>query len=167
MGVNHRLNVFGYLYLGDLNDKYSTGNVGQLDLLAALEWTRDNIADFGGDPNNVTIFGESGGGAKVSTLLAMPAAKGLFHKAIIESGSMLRVASREQATATAKALLAKLGIDQKNVDQLQRISASDLFTASSQVGGNSLISYEPVWMGARFRRRHGTRTRLRFPLRFR
>ena len=90
VGVNHRLNVFGYLYLGDLNDKYSTGNVGQLDLLAALEWTRDNIADFGGNTNNVTIFGESGGGAKVSTLLAMPAAKGLFHKAIIESGSMLR-----------------------------------------------------------------------------
>jgi para-nitrobenzyl esterase len=144
VGVNHRLNVFGYLYLGELNEKYANGNVGQLDLITALEWIRDNIANFGGDPANVTIFGESGGGAKISTLLAMPAAKGLFHKAIIESGSMLHVASREQATATAKTLLAKLGVDAKNVERLHKIPASDLFTASSQSGGNSLMRYGPV-----------------------
>src|SRR4051812_34873152 len=80
VGVNHRLNVFGYTYLGGLSSKYATGNVGQLDLVAALEWVRQNIAQFGGDPSKVMIFGESGGGAKVSALMAMPAAKGLFHK---------------------------------------------------------------------------------------
>ena len=90
--VNHRLNVFGYLYLGELAGKAyeQSGNAGMLDLVAALEWVRDNIARFGGDPGNVTIFGESGGGAKVSTLMAMPAASGLFHKAIVESGPGLR-----------------------------------------------------------------------------
>jgi len=81
VGVNHRLNVFGYTYLGGLSPKYATGNAGQLDLIAALEWVRDNIAQFGGDPAKVMIFGESGGGAKVSALLAMSAAKGLFHRA--------------------------------------------------------------------------------------
>jgi para-nitrobenzyl esterase len=85
--INHRLNDFGYLYLADLGGaKYAnSSNVGMLDIVAALEWVRDNISNFGGDPANVTIFGQSGGAAKVSTLLAMPAAKGLFHRGIIES----------------------------------------------------------------------------------
>src|SRR6266852_3962870 len=95
--VNHRLGVLGYLHLGDLGgDAYAaSGNVGMLDLVAALTWVRDNIAAFGGDPANVTIFGESGGGAKVSVLMAMPAAHGLFHKAIVQSGAGVQMTPRE------------------------------------------------------------------------
>ncbi|MGW8317383.1 MAG: carboxylesterase family protein, partial [Bacteroidales bacterium] len=89
VGINHRLNVFGYTYFGGIDKKYEIGNPGQLDLVAALEWVRENIGNFGGDPENVMIFGESGGGAKISTLLAMPAATGLFHKAAIQSGSFV------------------------------------------------------------------------------
>ena len=89
--VNHRLNVLGFLDLSAFGEKYaSSGNAGMLDIVAALKWVRNNIAAFGGDPSNVTIFGQSGGGGKVTTLLAMPSAKGLFHKAIVQSGSMLR-----------------------------------------------------------------------------
>ncbi|HYM34359.1 MAG TPA: carboxylesterase family protein, partial [Steroidobacteraceae bacterium] len=86
--VNHRLNVFGHLYLGAMNPKFAdSGNAGILDLVHSLKWVRDNIAEFGGDPNTVLIFGESGGGAKVTTLMTMPAAKGLFHRAVVESGA--------------------------------------------------------------------------------
>lgn len=129
VGVNHRLNVFGYLYLGGLSQKYTSGNAGQLDLVAALEWVRDNIAAFGGDPDNVTIFGESGGGAKISTLLAMPAAQGLFHRAIMESGSLLQVDDPDAGTATARAVLAALGLDERRVDDLARVAATDLHAA--------------------------------------
>src|SRR6478672_5446701 len=91
--LNHRLNVFGFTYLHDAMGPpfAASGAVGVLDLVSALEWVRDNIAGFGGDPNMVTIFGQSGGGRKVATLMAMPAAKGLFHRAIIESGAILRL----------------------------------------------------------------------------
>jgi para-nitrobenzyl esterase len=127
VGVNHRLNTFGYTYLGGISEKYAdSGNVGQLDLIAALEWVRDNIANFGGDPQNVTIFGQSGGGAKISTLMAMPKAKGLFNKAIVESGSMLSVATKEEATDRAKALLKALGLNEAQVDELQKIPADKL-----------------------------------------
>src|SRR5260370_2588216 len=87
--VNHRLNAFGYLYLADLGgEKYAnSSNVGMLDIVLALEWVRDNISAFGGDPGSVTIFGQSGGGRQVSTLMALPSAKGLFHRAIVESGA--------------------------------------------------------------------------------
>jgi len=110
--VNHRLNVFGYLQLAErAGTEYArSGNAGMLDLVLALEWVRDNIAAFGGDAGNVTIMGESGGGAKVSTLLAMPAAKGLFHKAVIESGPGLSGVSREAAQKTTAAILAELGL---------------------------------------------------------
>lgn len=130
VGINHRINAFGYLYLGDLDPQYATGNIGQLDLIAALEWIRANIANFGGDPRNVTIFGESGGAAKISTLLAMPAASGLFHRAILESGSILRVASREEATANAGIVLKNLGLSRNQVRELTRIPANDLFRAA-------------------------------------
>jgi para-nitrobenzyl esterase len=135
VGVNHRINVFGYTYLGGLSDKYEVGNPGQLDLVAALEWVRDNVGNFGGDPANVTIFGESGGGGKISALMAMPAAKGLFHKAIIESGSQLSVASAADATEKAKTLLGKLGVS--NPEELQDIPAAKLFeaAASLEAGG--------------------------------
>jgi para-nitrobenzyl esterase len=90
VSLNHRLNVFGYLDLSHYGDRYTeSANVGNLDIVAALEWVRDNIAGFGGDPNLVTIFGQSGGGGKVNALMAMPSAAGLFHRAIVESGSLL------------------------------------------------------------------------------
>ncbi|HEX9083970.1 MAG TPA: carboxylesterase family protein, partial [Gemmatimonadaceae bacterium] len=95
--INHRLNVFGYTYLGDAmgSDFELSGSVGLLDIVASLEWVRDNIVGFGGDPNLVTIFGQSGGGRKVATLMSMPSAKGLFHRAIIESGAVLRLMTHE------------------------------------------------------------------------
>src|SRR5947208_2729983 len=101
VSVNHRLNVFGFLHLADLGgERYAhSGNAGVLDLVAALQWVRNNIAGFGGDPGNVTIFGESGGGGKVSVLLAMPAARGLFHRAVIQSGATIRVSTRQLADA--------------------------------------------------------------------
>src|SRR5580693_6270566 len=105
--INHRLNAFGYLYLADLGGaKYAnSSNIGMLDIVAALEWVRDNISNFGGDPGDVTIFGQSGGGAKVSTLLAMPAAKGLFHRAIVQSGSFLLAVEPEKSAILTKAML--------------------------------------------------------------
>ncbi len=130
VGVNHRINVFGYLFLGDLDPHFSTGNIGQLDLIAALQWVRANIANFGGDSANVTIFGESGGAAKISTLLAMPAATGLFHKAILESGSLLKVATREDAAVAALALLAKLGLAKNQVAKLRDLPPRDLLAAA-------------------------------------
>lgn len=141
VGVNHRLNVFGYTYLGGISEKYAVGNPGQLDLIAALEWVRDNIANFGGDPANVTIFGESGGGAKVSTLMAMPAAKGLFHKAAVQSGSMLRAGHADSATAKAREMLANLGLSGKQVDELQKVPAGELLKAG---GGRGLMGAGPV-----------------------
>ncbi len=149
VGINHRLNVFGYAYLGGLSDKYAVGNVGQLDLVAALEWVRDNIAAFGGDPSNVTLFGESGGGGKISTLMGMPAAKGLFHRVIIESGSLTHVGTPEQGTALAKELLANLGLTEKQVDELQRIPADKLFQAAHARSGApgsvpNLMRFRPV-----------------------
>jgi para-nitrobenzyl esterase len=134
VGINHRLSAFGYLYLGGLSEKYSVGNVGQLDLIMALEWVRDNIAHFGGDPGNVTLFGASGGGGKLNTLMAMPAAKGLFHRAIIESGSQLRADEKETATQTAKVVLSKLGLAEDQVAELQRIPAQKLYAAAEGTG---------------------------------
>src|ERR1700738_2711535 len=110
--VNHRLNAFGFLDLSGIGGaRYAdSGNVGMLDVVAALEWVRDNIARFGGDPGNVTVFGESGGGGKVSTLMAMPAAKGLFHRAIVESGSILQGIPQDHAQQLADAVVNELGL---------------------------------------------------------
>lgn len=107
--VNHRLNVFGYLYLPDRFP--SSGNNGQLDLIYALQWVQRNIAAFGGDPGNVTVFGQSGGGAKIATLMAMPEAKGLFHKAITMSGQQVTASGPLNARKRAQAFLDKLGTD--------------------------------------------------------
>lgn len=121
VGVNHRLNVFGYTHLAGVGgeDFASSGNVGVLDIVEVLKWIRTNIAAFGGDAGNVTIFGESGGGAKVSTLLAMPAAKGLFHKAIIQSGPGMRSVTAEDANKASALLLAELGLKANDVKGLQ------------------------------------------------
>jgi para-nitrobenzyl esterase len=133
--LNHRLNSFGFLYLPDLGGaKYANAsNVGMLDIVAALEWVRDNIANFGGDPNNVTIFGQSGGGGKVSTLMAMPPAKGLFHRAIVESGANVRGVSSADATKSAQTLMAKLEV--KQVDDLQRVPMDQLVAATLDTRG--------------------------------
>lgn len=131
--VNHRLNVFGYSYFGELSDDYAAGNVGQLDLIAALKWVRDNIEAFGGDPGCVTIFGQSGGGAKVGTLLAMPAAKGLFHRAIAQSGPPMFENDRASATEVARALLAELGIAAQQVSKIQDVSGPRLFAAYQKI----------------------------------
>lgn len=139
VGVNHRLSVFGYTYLGGLNPKYQMGNVGQLDLVAALEWIRENISHFGGDPANVTIFGESGGGAKISALLAMPAAKGLFHKACVQSGSALRVPDADQGTKAARQLLENLGLTESQLDQLNDIPPDKLLAAGNRGGAAGRI----------------------------
>src|SRR6478736_152118 len=131
VNVNHRLNVFGFLHLADLGGEGWThsGNAGVLDLVAALRWVRDNIERFGGDPGNVTIFGESGGGGKVSVLLAMPAARGLFHRALIQSGAAIRVSTRERANALAEAVLKDLGIERKECERLQSVPAEHLLAA--------------------------------------
>ncbi len=133
--INHRLGAFGYLHLADLcGDEFaSSGNVGMLDIVAALTWVRDNIAAFGGDPGNVTIFGESGGGAKVSVLMAMPAAYGLFHKAIMQSGPAVEMMSRDDATRTAHQVLAELGLQSSDAAGLRRVSASQLLRAQMRV----------------------------------
>jgi len=133
--INHRLGVPGFLYLGDLaGEAYAaSGNVGMLDIVEALRWVRDNIERFGGDPRNVTIFGESGGGAKVSVLMAMPDAHGLFHKAIIQSGPAVTVMDRGDATETATMVFNELGLAAKQIDKLHKVPAEDLIKAQSAV----------------------------------
>lgn len=145
--VNHRLNGFGYCYLGHLAPKYAQSGVsGMLDLVQALKWVRDNIARFGGDPGNVTIFGQSGGGAKVSVMMAMPAAKGLFHKAIIMSGPGVKMMERAQAEENANKLLAKLGLGPNDVDKLAAAPMEDLVKAIGQplAGPTMGIAFQPV-----------------------
>jgi para-nitrobenzyl esterase len=133
VSVNHRLNVFGYLNLAKYGDEFqSSSNAGMLDLVSALEWVRDNIANFGGDPGNVTIFGQSGGGSKVSTLMAMPAAKGLFHRAAIESGSSLRQSTPEYSEKLAAALLDILGLTPAQVSKLRNIPFEKLALAQQE-----------------------------------
>ena len=107
--VNHRLGALGYMYLGDVASELAEGNPGMLDLVAALRWVRANIAAFGGDPEKVTIFGESGGGAKIGLLLAMPQAKGLFRAAVIQSGLLPEPLAPERATATTRAFMERVG----------------------------------------------------------
>ena len=143
--INHRLGCLGYLHLADLGGPSFTksGNVGILDAVAALEWVRDNIERFGGDPKNVMIFGESGGGSKVSTLLGMPAAKGLFQRAAIESGPALTATSRDAATRTATAFLTNLGLDKTKLDRLHDVPTEHLIEAQSMTRGG----FSPVHDG--------------------
>lgn len=128
--INHRLNVLGFADLSEFSrDFAASGDVGMLDIVQALKWVRTNIANFGGDPNTVMIFGQSGGGRKVETLLAMPSAKGLFHRATVESGAALQVAGREVAIRNAEQLLAKLGIAKADVHELQKLPVERILTA--------------------------------------
>ena len=134
VSVNHRLNVLGYLFLGDAGGAgfEASANVGQLDLVAALQWVHENISAFGGDPNKVLIFGQSGGGGKVSTMLAMPAAKGLFHRAVIESGAALRGGPRDAANKTAETLMKELGLSKGQGRELQNVSLDRLMDAGNK-----------------------------------
>ena len=131
---NHRLNVYGYLNVGHLgeNEYASAGNVGMLDIVAVLGWVRDNIANFGGDSGTVTIFGESGGGGKVIALMAMPAAKGLFHRAIVQSGPFLKSLSPDYSGRLAELVLVELGLSKSQIRELQRIPVDRLSGAAAE-----------------------------------
>ena len=143
--VNHRLAALGYLYLAGFgSERYAaSSNMGNLDIVAALEWVRDNIAAFGGDPANVTLFGQSGGGGKVSSLMAMPAARGLFKRAIVQSGAALRGIARAAATQSAEQFLARLNLRPRQVDKLQEVPLQRLLMATD-AGAGPPINFGPV-----------------------
>jgi para-nitrobenzyl esterase len=130
--VNHRINVLGFLDLSAYGEKYAqSGNAGIVDLVAALKWVNGSIAGFGGDPANVMIFGQSGGGGKVSALLAAPSAKGLFHKAAVQSGSIVDFGDPKASREIAAELLTTLNLQPANVDQLQKVPYRQLVTAAN------------------------------------
>ncbi|MDE2042307.1 MAG: carboxylesterase/lipase family protein [Alphaproteobacteria bacterium] len=137
--LNHRLNALGYLYLAPLDARFAdSGNAGQLDLICALHWVRRHIAAFGGDPHNITLFGQSGGGAKIATLMGMPAARGLFHKAITMSGQQVTVSGPQHAFERTQAYLAALGV--RDVDALLALPLAKLV--------EGLKTRDPVMGGA-------------------
>jgi para-nitrobenzyl esterase len=133
--INHRLNVFGYLYLEELiGPEYAgSGIAGMLDAELALKWVHDNAAAFGGDNSRVLIFGESGGGAKVSTMLAMPSAKGLFNRAVVQSGAALRGVEKKEASDIAERLFAALNLKKTEINKLQEIPAQQLLDALNKL----------------------------------
>lgn len=148
--VNHRLSALGYLYLGDGGAFADSGSAGMQDLVASLRWVKENVAAFGGDPNRVMIFGQSGGGAKVSHLLGMPSAQGLYHRAGVMSGSRLVAMSRKDAAEASDKLLQKLGVTRKDVRKLQSLPFSTLLAAQADVEagersrGEAPRSFSPV-----------------------
>jgi len=136
--VNHRLASFGYLDLpgaGAPPEFAHSGVTGMMDLVASLEWVRDNIENFGGDPKTVMIWGQSGGGAKTSVMMAMPSAKGLFNRAAVQSGSQLTMPTRESTAAIAEKLLSKLGLDKSKIADIQKVSWEQLLDAQTAVSG--------------------------------
>jgi para-nitrobenzyl esterase len=149
--INHRLGALGYMHLADLGappEFAQSGVAGMLDIALALEWVRDNAERFGGDPNNVMVWGQSGGGAKTSALLAMPAAQGLFKRAAIQSGSMLRVTPRELATQLAERLLTKLGLGKGRISELQDVPFERLVAAQSALSPDMpMLGFAPVLDG--------------------
>lgn len=154
--VNHRLNALGYLYLARLDPQFpDSGNAGQLDLILALQWVRRNIAAFGGDPANVTLFGQSGGGAKIATLMGTPAARGLFHKVITMSGQQVTASGPLNATKRAQAYLAKLGVDPLSARTellVEALSATDPVQGGGVYFGPVLdmkwLTRHPFWPNA-------------------
>jgi para-nitrobenzyl esterase len=148
VSVNHRLNVLGFLDLSAVNEKYAqSANVGILDLIAAMNWVNKNIANFGGDPGNVTIFGQSGGGGKVTTLMYSPAAKGLFQKAIMESGGGGNFAKKELTQQVGIAILEELGISKKDVDKLKDVPHDKLLEAGNKAIAKIAAKGERVGWG--------------------
>lgn len=131
--LNHRLGPLGFTNFGGISEKFAlSGNVGMLDIVAALEWIRDNIAFFGGDPQNVTIMGQSGGGAKVCLLTAMPAAQGLFHKAVVLSGAMTRAAEKDYAEKLGQYIMKEAGLSADELFKLQDIQWQEYYSISSR-----------------------------------
>lgn len=154
VSVNHRLNVLGFLDLSACGEKFEhSANVGMLDIVKALEWIQTNIENFGGNPSDVTIVGESGGGGKVGTLMCMPSAKGLFHKAIIQSGTLLNTMTKEKSQNLGLTVLEKLGLTPKDVEKLDTISYEALVKAGNEAieeiagprnfGSPSLFGFAP------------------------
>jgi para-nitrobenzyl esterase len=133
VSVNHRLNAFGYLYLSKFGGKEfaDSGNVGQLDLILALQWVRDNITEFGGDPNSIMVFGQSGGGAKIATMMAMPAANDLFHRAATMSGQQITASGPLNATLRTQGILDALKISSKNIDDIRTMPFEKIVDALS------------------------------------
>ena len=130
VSLNHRLNVLGFLDLSGFGAKYAaSGNLGMTDIVKALEWVRENIAAFGGDPDNVTIFGQSGGGGKVCTLLSMPSAQGLFGKAIVQSGSILEAMPQKWSRRIGAATVRRLGINPSRIDEIAKVPYATLLAA--------------------------------------
>lgn len=167
VSVNHRLNVFGHLDLSAYGEKYrDSANIGIADLVAALRWIRENIEAFGGDPENITLFGQSGGGAKVLALMTTPEAKGLFHKGIVQSGATETMGvvfnTKESSARLTENLLDILGISPENVEDLQTIPVDKLEEAAAQalaeageelkipasLGGGYSMDWEPVVDGS-------------------
>lgn len=145
--VNHRLGALGYLHLGYLGgpEYAQSGMAGMLDLVAALRWVRENIAAFGGDPETVMVWGQSGGGAKTSGLLAMPSAQGLFKRAGVQSGSALSLMTREVGTRMAERLLSKLDIQKSRLNELQNVPYERIVAAQSAVAAESrTMGFAPV-----------------------
>ena len=130
VSLNHRLNALGFLDLSGYGEKYAhSGNVGMMDIVKALVWVRDNISNFGGDPSNVTIFGQSGGGGKVSTIMAMPSAKGLFHKAIVQSGSITNLLEPKYSRRIGAATVQNLGLNPSKIDDIKNVPYEKLLEA--------------------------------------
>ncbi|MGX9959949.1 carboxylesterase/lipase family protein [Xanthomonas euvesicatoria] len=146
--VNHRLNLFGYLSLAQLGDAgfADSGNAGQLDLIQALQWVRQHAAEFGGDANNVTVFGQSGGGAKIATLMAMPAARGLFHRAWTMSGQQVTVAGPRAATQRAQLLLDALKIAPGEIARMRTLPVAQLL-AAARVRDPSRVENTALYFG--------------------
>ena len=139
VGVNHRLGILGFLNLSQFGEEFvDSGNVGMLDVVSALGWVRQNITNFGGDPRNVTVFGESGGGVKTTALLAMPAAKGLFHKAFPMSGTMLTAQQPEHSQSTAELALEQLGVG-SDLKKLEAIDVGQLIKSEVSMMGSGLL----------------------------
>jgi para-nitrobenzyl esterase len=143
---NHRLGLLGYLFLGDLlGEEYvASGAAGMLDIAAGLEWVRDNIEAFGGDPGNVMIWGESGGGAKTATLTALPKAQGLYHRASIESGPTLRLTPRDVANEITRQVLSKVGLSEKQAREIVNLPAARLREVQQELSGPSPMRFAPV-----------------------
>ena len=154
--VNHRLNMLGFMDLSEYSAKYvHSGILGILDLVAALKWIRDNIAAFGGDPENVTIIGQSGGGGKVATLMQMPAADGLYHQAIIQSGVIERSVDLTTARKLAGQIVSKLGLTPSRIEEIETVEyqrlAKTAFEAADELGIDGTMIWGPVPCGAAYR----------------
>jgi para-nitrobenzyl esterase len=149
--LNHRLGPLGYTNLAGVSGEAfaASGNAGMLDIVAALEWIRDNIERFGGDPGNVTVMGQSGGGVKVTTLTAMPAAKGLFHKAVVLSGASLYAGDKEQSEALGASVLSEAGLSASQVSRLQEVPWKEYNDLANRALQRSLAGVRGAFEGIR------------------